>query len=191
MTGQDFHLIGIGVSEGGIEPLRTILFLLPFEPNAAFFVLNHLPPDFPSFTAQLLQHYTTMPIHEGGEDMLIMPGHVYLTPVNYYMTVYNGFLKLEKRELKPKSNRAINIFLNSIALNTGGRAVGILLSGSGNDGVEGLANIASEGGITIVQSPETAKFPQMAKTAIEAGVAIFTLEPVGIADLLNELIKLY
>jgi hypothetical protein len=64
MMGQDFHLIGIGVSEGGIEPLRIILSSLPIEPNAAFFVLNHLPPDLESFTARALMYHTTMPIHE-------------------------------------------------------------------------------------------------------------------------------
>jgi chemotaxis response regulator CheB len=189
MTCQDFYFIGIGICEGGVEPLRTILSSLPVEPNAAFFVLNHLPPDLRSFTAQALQYHTTMPIHEAVEDMVIKPGQLYCLPINHYIRLYNGSLKLEKREPKPTSNYAINKFLDSLAGDVGCRAIGILLSGSGDDGVKGLENILRQGGITIVQDPETAANPQTPKAAIEAGVVIFIRKPGGIAKLLAELIK--
>jgi two-component system CheB/CheR fusion protein len=187
MAGGQFHLIGIGAAEGSIEPLRTILQGLPAGVNGAFFILNHLPPDFPSFTRQLLEHYTPMPIHQAEHGMTIRPGHLYLLPANHYMTVFRGVLYLQRREPRPKSNRAIDIFLTSLAADAGCCAVGVLLSGNGSDGVEGLGDIRQAGGITIVQDPATAKYPKMSENAANAGAAIFTLEPAGIAELLIEL----
>src|ERR1700712_3736486 len=174
MAGAQFHLIGIGIAEGGIEPLRTILQVLPAGMNGAFFILNHLPPDFPSFTGQLLEYYTPMPIQQAAHGMVIRPGYLYLLPVNHYMTVAHGLFCLQVREPRPKSNRAIDIFLTSLAADAGCRAVGVLLSGSGSDGVAGLGHIMEAGGITIVQNPATAKYWEMPANAANAGVAMFT-----------------
>jgi chemotaxis response regulator CheB len=189
MISDQFHLIGIGTAEGGVETLCKILSLLPDMPNAAFFVLNHMPPGFPSFTRQLLQPYTRMPVLEAMDELQVQVGHLYVLPVNHYMTLKNGKIRLQMREPQPRSNRAIDNFMISLAADAGSRAVGILLSGSGNDGVEGLGHIASAGGITIVQDPESAEYPKTPMNAGNAGVAIFILEPAGIAGLLNELIK--
>ncbi|HEX3934607.1 MAG TPA: chemotaxis protein CheB [Puia sp.] len=188
MAGHEFHLIGIGFAEGGIEPLCHILSCLPADLNGAFFILNHLPPDFPSFTVQVLRSHTKMPVHTGADNMVVQPGHVYCLPVNHYMTLSNGSLRLERRDPKAKRNQSIDTFLHSIA-GILCRAVGILLSGSGNDGVAGLANIARAGGLTMVQEPEAAHYPQLPKAAIAAGAAIFTLAPAGIAELLTEVVK--
>jgi chemotaxis response regulator CheB len=189
VTDRNFQLIGIGVGEGGIEPLREILLLLPGEQNAAIFVLRHLPPDFPSFTAQVLQHHTSMTIVEAADRTIVKPGHLYCLPVNHYMTCFNGTLRLETREPKTKTNQAIDKFFNSLAKNAAGRAIAILLSGNGNDGVQGLLNVAVAGGITIVQDPETALYSKAPKAEVAAGAAIFNLKPRGIADLLTELVK--
>jgi two-component system CheB/CheR fusion protein len=189
MPGLPFHLIGIGVGEGSIEPLRTILFALPARVNGAFFILKHLPPDFPNFTRQLLEHHTQMPIHEAAHGMVIRPGHLYFLPANHYMTVKRGVLRLEPREPRPKSNRAIDIFLISLAADAGCLAVGILLSGSGSDGIAGLEQIMRAGGTTLVLDPETASHPELPKNAVGAGTANFTLAPDAIAELLTELVK--
>jgi chemotaxis response regulator CheB len=189
MISDQFHLIGIGTAEGGVEPLCQIFSLLPDEPNGAFFILNHTPPAFPSFTRQLLQLYTRMPVLEAMDEMPVQVGHLYVLPVNHYMTLKNGKIFLQMREPQPRSNRAIDNFMISLAADAGSRAVGILLSGSGNDGVAGLGHIARAGGITIVQDLESAEYPKTPRNAADAGVAIFILEPAGIAGLLNELIK--
>jgi two-component system CheB/CheR fusion protein len=190
MSGWPFHLIGIGRAEGSVEPLRAILFSLPAEVNGAFFILKHLPPDFPNFNRQILEQYTNMPLHEAAHGMVIRPGHLYFLPVNHYMTVKSGILFLQRREARPKSNRAIDLFLISLAADAGCLAVGILLCGSGDDGVAGLGHIMQAGGVTIVLDPETASFPGMPKKAAEAGVANFKLAPGAIAELLTELVKL-
>jgi two-component system CheB/CheR fusion protein len=189
MADGQFHLIGIGMAEGGIEPLRTILQALPAGANGAFFILNHLPPDFPSYTCQLLEYYTPMPIQQAAHGILVRPGHLYLLPVNHYMTVAGGILCLQQREPNPRSHRAIDIFLASLAADARYRAIGVLLSGSGSDGVVGLGDIMQAGGITIIQDPATAKYPEMPENAANAGAAIFTLEPARIAALLMELVK--
>jgi two-component system CheB/CheR fusion protein len=154
---SDYYLICIGFSVGGIQPLRTILSLLPARLNGAIFILNLLPPGFPGFTAQVLEGYTDIPIYTAVNNMLIEPQRIYLLPPDHYMTLNKVALSLEKRAQTYKNNRAINTFLNSLEEFAGLRTIAILLSGSANDGANGLGHILRIAALRSFKPPE----PQM------------------------------
>ena len=112
--------------------------------------------------------------------------HVYVIMPGTTMTLKNGFL-----ELVPKGTalKPINDFLVSLASELKTQAIGIVLSGTGNDGTEGLRAIKAEDGITFAQDPETAQYPDMPENAIAADTAFFVLPPEKIAEELTTLAK--
>ncbi|MEO1764858.1 MAG: chemotaxis protein CheB, partial [Cyanobacteria bacterium J06629_18] len=161
---KDFFIIGIGASAGGVQALEAFFSNLPDHPSAAFVVVQHLSPDYKSMMTEILQRKTQLPVHEIVDGVVIEPSHAYVLPPGKLVTVNNRQLRLEKR--KRNFNYPVNKFFQSAAKQWGEKVVGIVLSGTGNDGTEGLKAISEAGGIGLVQSPETAQFNSMPSSAI-------------------------
>jgi two-component system CheB/CheR fusion protein len=178
-VGTDFPVVGIGASAGGLYPIRKFLENLPIDMGMSFFVVQHLAPGQESLLPEILSRSTKMKVLQVQDGMQVEQDHVYVITPATTMTLKNGQLRLVPKGLALKP---INDFMISIASERKSKAIGIVLSGTGNDGTEGLRAIKAEGGITFAQDPETAQYPDMPKNAIAAEAPDFVLSPEQIAQ---------
>ena len=161
-----FYITAVGLSAGGIEPLYSFFAEIPPDSGISFIIILHLSRDYMSFADQLLAQHTTMPVCWAMEGQEVKPNSIYIIPVNNMMTIINGHLHLQKRQVEDKSNWAVNIFFKSLAKAQKAYAIGIILSGAGSDGTLGAIAIHNEEGTVMVQDPQTAKFTGMPQSAI-------------------------
>lgn len=168
-------VVGIGASAGGIEALQAFLEACPDEPDIAFVVVTHLPPDQPSELASVLQPHTPMTVTQVSETTGIKANHVYVAPPDRAVAVKGQALQLRDLEGEGSDRRApINQFFRSLA-QAEVHPVGVVLSGSGSDGAAGLRAIEEAGGLTAVQDPLESAHASMPKSAIEASRVDLTL----------------
>ena len=174
---SNFPVVGIGCSAGGLEALEQFFDHVPAPPGMAFVVVQHLDPSHTSALPELLAGHTAMPVREAREGMTLECDCVYVIPPNTDLALLHGRLHL----LEPISPRGlrlpIDFFLRSLAEDCKERAVGVVLSGMGSDGVFGLRAIKENAGLTLVQEPATAQADSMPRSAIEAGVADIVAAP--------------
>ncbi len=181
-----FPIVGIGASAGGLEPITKLLGNLPIQTGLSFVVIQHLAAGQESMLPEILSRSTKMKVQQATNNMQIEQDHVYVIAPGTTLTLKDGCIKLlpKKPAFKP-----INDFFVSLASEKKTWAVGIVLSGTGNDGTEGLKAIKAEGGITFAQEPDTAQYPDMPKNAIAAGPPDFVLSPEQIAKELVRIAK--
>jgi two-component system CheB/CheR fusion protein len=172
------HVVGIGGSAGGLEALKELVGAMPGDTGLAFVHVQHLSPAHPSLFASALAGSTSMPVAEVEDGTVVEANHVYIIPPNAQMTLVKGTLRLTPREKAQKPLLPINHFFHSLAADRKATAIGIVLSGTASDGAQGLKEITTEGGISFVQDPVSAKHDGMPRSAIAAG---FVLSPRAIA----------
>ena len=133
----------------------------------AFVVIPHFSPDHKSHLPEILGRYTLLPVDEIVHGTSPQPNHIYVIPANARACLAGGKLLLEERGADSLPH-PIDFFFRSLAAHQKTRAVGVVLSGTHSDGALGLKSIKGEGGITMVQSPESARFSEMPRTSISA-----------------------
>ncbi len=141
----------------------------------AFVVVAHLDPSHASLLTEILQRTTAISVVEAQDQMVVAPNCVYVIPPNRDMAIFHGVLQLSLPELPRGQRMPIDAFLRSLAEDLGEQAIGIILSGTGTDGTQGLRAILGAGGVTLVQDPATAKYDGMPTSAIHAGFATHVL----------------
>ncbi|HET9978103.1 MAG TPA: chemotaxis protein CheB, partial [Burkholderiaceae bacterium] len=163
------RVVGLGASAGGLEPLEQFLRGVPAASGLAYLVVQHMDPTHKTLLVELLQRCTSIPVHEAVDAQPIEADTVYVISPNAELTVLGGALRLAK-PAEPRGQRLpIDVMLGSLARELGERAIGVVLSGMGSDGTEGLRAIKTLGGLTLAQRPESAQFESMPKNAIAAG----------------------
>ncbi len=182
-----YAIVVIGGSAGGLESVRTILHGLPADFTSPILVVLHLHPKYISHAAEILRRQTGLEVKDAEEKETIAAGCVYMAPPNRHLLVNHGVLKLSDTPAVNYSRPAIDRTFESVAKTYGSRAVGVVLSGSGKDGSEGLRAIKEAGGFAIVQDPLTARFPAMPTAAVSASSVDRILPLNDIAPLLLEL----
>ncbi|MCX8086836.1 MAG: EAL domain-containing protein [Rhodocyclaceae bacterium] len=180
----------LGASAGGLEAISQLLGHLKPELPCAYVVLQHLSPSYRSMMVEILARETPLVVREAAHGDVPAAGTVYVVPANNNAILKEGRLQLTAAPPEVVPKPSINQFLISLAAEEGEAAVGIILSGTGSDGVAGLRAIQAAGGFTLVQKPDTAKYDGMPRAAIEAGVADHVLSPEEIAARLPELLEL-
>jgi two-component system CheB/CheR fusion protein len=173
-----FAIVGIGASAGGLEAFSQLLRALPADTGMVFVLVQHLDPKHESQLPNVLSRTTAMPVLTVTDGLRAEPDHVYVIPPNADMTIGGGIFALTPRT-KVDYFRPIDDFFRSLAQDEEGRAIGVVLSGTGSDGTLGLRAIKAEGGITFVQDEKSAKHPGMPQSA--RADADFVLPPAGIA----------
>lgn len=138
---------------------------------------------------EILGRETTLRVKEAGQGDVPEAGVIYVVPANSNALFKDGHLVLMTASPEVVPKPSINQFFISLAAEEGESAVGVVLSGTGSDGVAGLRAIQAAGGITLVQQPETAKYDGMPRAAIEAGVADHILQPEAVAPHLGRLLS--
>jgi two-component system CheB/CheR fusion protein len=182
--GTTFPIVGIGASAGGLEAFSQLLKELPADTGMAFVLIQHLDPKHESRLPEVLSKTTAMPVLTVTDRLRVEPDQVYVIPSNTDMTIGGGVFALTPRAAVER-HTPIDRFFRSLAQEQEGRAIGVVLSGTGSDGTLGLRAIKEKGGITLVQDEKSAKHPGMPQSA--AAVADSVLPPARIA---RELVRI-
>lgn len=163
-------VVGIGASAGGLAALESFFAGLPASPGMAFIVVVHLLPEVESQLARLLQRRTGLTVLQVTEEALLEVDHVYVIPPDHNLASLDGKVELLPRGKSGRNRAPIDLLMTSLARTHGARSAGVILSGTGSDGAVGLTRIREAGGITLVQDPEEAAFPEMLHAALRVGV---------------------
>ena len=182
------RIIGVGASAGGLEAFTGLLRGLGDELGAAIVFVQHLSADHRSRLPELLQAATRFPVIEAQNAQKLEPDHIYVIPPRYDLELSDGELRTTPRAIRG-AHLPIDSFFRSLADTAGERAIGILLSGTGSDGVQGLRAIKAAGGIVIVQSPDSAVHDSMPRAALATGVEDLCLPPSKIAAELVRIVE--
>jgi len=176
-TSQAFYIVGIGASAGGLEAFEAVFRNMPENPGLAFVLVPHLDPSHASILPQLVQKCTHMKVMQIEDGSKVLPNNVYIVPPNKDLSMFHGTLQL----IDPTGSRSVRLpidyFFRSLAQDQREKAICIILSGMGTDGALGLRAIKEDLGMAMVQSPETAKYDSMPRSAIETGLVDYVLPP--------------
>lgn len=175
-----FPIVGVGASAGGIEALRALLSNLPPDTGMAFVIVQHLDPSHESMLPDILGRSTAMPVKEATDDLMVEPHHVYVIPPGKLLIIESATLRLSPRATPRGPPRPFDHFLRSLAEEMGHKAIGVVLSGTGNDGTLGMEEVKAAGGITFAQD-DTAEQTGMPRSAVAAGCVDLVLSPSEIA----------
>ena len=186
---EDFPVIGIGASAGGLEAFGKFFSTMPIDTGMTFVMIQHLDPTHTSNMVNLLKRQTQMPVAEATDGMKLEPNHVYMVPPNKNMTITDRTLRLEEQPERPGISHSIDLFFRSLATDLQEKAICIILSGTGNDGSRGARAVKAEMGMVMVQEPKTAGYDGMPMAAVDAGVADFVLPPEEMPEQLIQYIR--
>ena len=181
-TAEPIYFVGIGASAGGLEALETFFTHMPENSSMAFIVIQHLSPDYKSMMVELLSKRTNMPVHRAEEGMFVKPNCVYLIPPKKNISIFHGKLLLSDSDHSRGINLPIDVFFRSLAEDQAEKSIGVILSGTGSDGVRGIRAIKESGGMVMVQDEISAKFDGMPRAAISTGLADFIMPPDEMPD---------
>lgn len=175
---NDFSpIVCLGGSAGAISAFKSFFSHLPADSGMAFVLIMHLDPNHQGDLSALIQTFTSIPVEEARDGILIEPNHIYVIPPNKDMGIHERKLML-LTQVKPKGFRLpIDYFLQSLAGDQGENAVAIIFSGMGSDGETGVRMIKEKLGLTMVQDPATAEFDSMPQASIQTNMVDYTLSP--------------
>ncbi len=182
-----FPIVGIGASAGGLAAFEAFFTSIPVNTDLgiAFVLVQHLAPEHKSLLAEIIQRYTSMPVCEVKDGEIVQPNYVYVIPPNCNMALQGNALRLFNISKADKSRLSIDFFFRSLAQEQHERAIGIILSGAGSDGTQGVRLIKEECGMVMAQSPESIEFDSMPSSAIATGLVDYVLP---IAEMAGKLI---
>jgi chemotaxis response regulator CheB len=165
----EFHVIAIGTSAGGLFALTQVLQRLPKDLCSSVVVVQHLSPAHKSALVPLLAKTTTMQVKEAVDNAVLEPGTVYVAPPDAHLVSFKNSLRLKHSVARNFHRPSIDSMFESMARTFGKKLIGVVLSGSGSDGTNGITAIKNAGGTTIAQDPLEAEFGPMPKSAIASG----------------------
>lgn len=171
-------LVAIGASTGGTEALREVLEALPAD-SPPILIVQHMPEKFTTAFARRLDTTCAVRVKEAEDGDLVQPGQVLLAPGNLHMLlVRNGSRYTVKVEEGPHVSRhrpSVDVLFRSVAQAAGRNAMGMILTGMGDDGARGLLEMRQMGSLTLAQDEATCVVFGMPKEAIQRGAAVRTL----------------
>jgi len=178
-TVAGFPIVGIGASAGGLAAFEAFFSGMPAatDPGMAFVLVQHLAPDHKSILTDLIRRYTRMQVFEVEDGMAVQPNCAYIIPPNRDMAFLNGALQLLEPAAPRGQRLPIDFFFRSLAQDQRERAIGIVLSGTGSDGTQGVRAIKGEGGMVMAQNPASTEYDGMPRSALATGLVDYELPP--------------
>jgi two-component system, chemotaxis family, protein-glutamate methylesterase/glutaminase len=169
------ELVAIGTSTGGPVALKTVLGMLPANLPVGVVVVQHMPPVFTRAFAERLDGCCSVRVKEAENGDPIRPGHVLLAPGNWHMTVskFGGEprVALNQAENVNGHRPSVDVLMRSVAMEYGSRAVGVIMTGMGKDGAQGLHELHRRGGRVIAQDKDTSVIYGMNREVVQNGDA--------------------
>ncbi|RKH72326.1 chemotaxis protein CheB [Corallococcus aberystwythensis] len=172
--------IVVGTSAGGVDALSHLLPTLPRDFRPALLVVVHIPRDRPSLLVDVFSPRCALSVHEAADKQPIQPGTLYFAPPDSHLLVvdrdaHGPSLALSADAPVHFSRPSIDVLFESAAAVYGARLGGVLLTGANADGALGLQAVRRRGGVTLVQTPASAKASTMPRAALAAGPVDFVL----------------
>lgn len=191
---KDSRVIAIGASMGGVEAVRNVIMKLPNN-LPAILITQHMPAGFTNTYASRLDSECSMKVKEAIDGEEVFPGYAYIAPGNYHMGIIKKYsryiIKLEKSPKIKGYCPSVDYLFKSVANEVGKNAIGIIMTGMGSDGAEGLLEIKKSGGYTIGQNKESCAIYGMPMVAKKIGAVIKEVDLEIIPSLIvNELKKI-
>lgn len=187
--GAAFHIVALAASAGGLAALAAVLSGLPDDFPAALVIVQHLDPRHRSLMADILSRRTKLKVKQATEGDRLSPGIVYIAPPDRHLLVNpDGSLSLSQSELVHFVRPSADLLFESVAASYKGRAIAVVLTGTGCDGAMGVQAIKKMGGTVIVQDEKTSEFSGMPSAAIRTGQSDFILPLGEIAAALTTLV---
>ncbi|MBV9333422.1 MAG: chemotaxis protein CheB [Candidatus Eremiobacteraeota bacterium] len=180
-----FPAVVIGGSAGALDPLRTFVSSIPSEFGAAIFVVNHVPPDSVSALPHVLSRSGVLFATHAIDGAPIAPGRIIVAPPDRHLIVEDGLMRVGDGPMENGHRPSIDVLFRSAARSFGAGVCAIVLSGTLDDGAAGIVAIHEAGGMTFVQDPDDAQFPDMPLNAIATG----TVEGAYPAERLFEAVR--
>jgi two-component system chemotaxis response regulator CheB len=177
-------VIAVGASAGGVEALRTLVSRLPADLDASVLIVLHVPSEPPSALAEILDRAGPLPAAPARDNEPLERGRIYVAPPNRHLLVRPGRMRVVRGPRENNQRPAIDPLFRTAAAVYGPRAVGVILTGTLDDGAAGARSIRHEGGVAIVQDPDEALYPGMPLHAIAADQPQHVLPLEEIARLL-------
>jgi len=185
-----YEAIVIGVSSGGLSALKILFSRLPKDFNTPIIIVQHINPLSESLWIKLLNDKSNLEIKEADEKESIEPGKVYIAPPNYHLLIEKNKTFTLTVDVRVNFARpSIDVLFESAADAYRKNLIGIVLTGSNNDGTNGIKRIQEYGGLVVIQDPKTAESAYMPASAMAAVKPDYVLPLEGIADLLLKITK--
>ncbi|MBU1044687.1 MAG: chemotaxis response regulator protein-glutamate methylesterase [Candidatus Omnitrophica bacterium] len=168
------HIVAIGASTGGPKAIKEILPYLSPEAEAAFLIVQHMPAAFTKSMAQRMDCISQIKVKEAEDGDIVEQGVAYVAPGDFHMAVsMENNIPTIRLNSDPKVHSvrpSVSVMMNSVAECFGNKTLGVLLTGMGQDGVEGMRNIKKVGGFTLAEDESTCVVFGMPRVAIQEGV---------------------
>lgn len=178
------RIVAVGASTGGTEAIRELLSTMPPD-GPSIVISQHIPAAFSKPFADRMNRSSAMAVCEAHDGQQILPGHAYIAPGDRHLLVErDGARYVCRLNDGPHVNRhrpSVDVMFRSVAQNVGPSAVGVLLTGMGDDGARGLKEMMETGAGTIVQDEATSVVWGMPGTAVKLGAAMYELPLQDIA----------
>lgn len=187
MPGHD--IVVIGASAGGVEALKTVMSGLPADLPASIFVVLHIPDNGTSVLPNILNRSGPLPASHPVNMEEISQGRVYVAPTDSHLLIKQGYMRLTRGPKENGHRPAVDPLFRTAARAYGGRVIGVILSGTLDDGTAGMIAIKERGGLTVAQSPETALYTGMPLSAIENARVDYILPVSEIGSMLSRLVR--
>jgi len=164
---ERYDLVVIGGSAGGVVALGLLGAALPEDLEAAVCIVLHVAPNSPSALGQILHRSGPMPGRAGEDGDALRCGEILVAPPDRHLVIENGRVRVTAGPRENGHRPSVDTLFRSAAAVSDGQVIGVILTGSRNDGTAGLAAIKRSGGGTIVQDPLDARYPSMPQSAID------------------------
>jgi two-component system, chemotaxis family, CheB/CheR fusion protein len=172
---ENFLVVGLGASAGGVQALRDFFSHVPAHTRMAYVVILHLSPDHDSQLAEVLQSATVLPVTKVKQHVRVEPDHVYVIPPNKMLELKDGHIEVTDMTSTEVRRAPVDIFFRTLAQSHGQRAVSVVLSGTGANGSMGMKRVKEMGGLCIVQDPREAEYDDMPRHSLATGLVDYVL----------------
>jgi two-component system, chemotaxis family, protein-glutamate methylesterase/glutaminase len=185
---RTFRAVVMGVSSGGLEALKVLVPALRPDFEVPVLIVQHLSAQADSYLIRRLDEVSGLTVKEAEDKEILLAGVVYVAPPDYHLMVEaDGSLTLSVDPKVNFSRPSVDVLFESASDAFADRLVGVILTGASQDGAKGLARIKRRGGLTIVQSPESAQADAMPRAAIQSTNVDHVLPLHEISPFLNKL----
>jgi two-component system chemotaxis response regulator CheB len=182
-------ILVIGASAGGVEALQELVGGLPAQLEASIFIVLHTAPSGPNLLAEVLQRRSALRVVNPTDGARIEKGRVYVGQRDHHLLIEGERIRIARGPKENRSRPSVDALFRSAAYACGPRVIGVILSGTLDDGTAGLWTVKRRGGTAVVQDPKDARYASMSESALRY-VDVDHVVPIAqMAPLLVRLVK--